>query len=345
MQGPEIMKKESLPLVSVICFCKNAAATISRAIDSILAQDYPHIQVVVQDGNSSDGTLDILKSYGEKIELVSEPDNGAGDAMFRAFARVRGEYFGSCLADEQLLTHAVSWAVANLEQRPDAGAIYGDHYLTDASGRITGLVRPGHWQYRKFMCSEFMPPFCASFFRTAYFRQAGVQDYSGCGEYELWLQLGARFPVYYVPGIIARYAVHRQQLSYMVNSLEGQADARRAALERLFKAPGIGSRYIRLRQSALAGTFTWLVNCYANCQAWEKALGAFYKAAEVETDAGRLYRAGMRLVNHGIQMAKAGKREDACRYLQLPLAFPALFPGLQPGANPAGIQTEMVTVT
>lgn len=329
------MKADQPPLVSIICFCRNASASIGRCLDSILAQDYPRLQVIVQDGDSTDGTKDILLSYGSAIELVSEKDDGAGDAMFRALARVRGEFFGSCLADERLLPHAVSWAVKNLRRRPDAGAIYGDHYITDADGRITGMVRPGKWRYSKFMCSEFMPPFCASFFRTDSFRRCGVRSYTGCGEYELWLRLGALYPVYYVPGLVARYAVHRRQLSFMVQDLARQADARRAALERLFSDPLTGSRYSDLRDSALAGVSTWLVNCYCNCRAWDKALEGFHKAAAVETDAGRLRRAGMRLVEHGICLAKDGLVEQAKNFLRLPRLYPQLFADLLRASEPA----------
>jgi glycosyltransferase involved in cell wall biosynthesis len=130
------------PLVSVICYCRNAAATIGRCIDSILSQDYPNIEVVVQDGASADGTLDILQSYGQRIDLISEKDAGPGDAMFRCIRRAKGDIFITCLADEELLPHAVSWGATQLGRYPEAGAVYGDHYNIDLEGKITDIVKP-----------------------------------------------------------------------------------------------------------------------------------------------------------------------------------------------------------
>ncbi|MEK6755342.1 MAG: glycosyltransferase, partial [Bacteroidota bacterium] len=64
------------PLVSILCPCKNREKTIRRCINSILVQDYPSIEIIVQDGASTDGTLEILQSYGQRIQLISEPDSG-----------------------------------------------------------------------------------------------------------------------------------------------------------------------------------------------------------------------------------------------------------------------------
>ena len=146
--------KSEYPLVSIFCGCKNCAKTIRRCINSIIAQDYPNIEIIVQDGASTDGTLEILQEYGNKIKLVSEPDSEPWDGFFRALKRVRGEFFGSCLSDEELLPHAASWAVENLTKYPEVAAIYGDHYVTDIDGNITGQVRPSEWNFEKFLINR-----------------------------------------------------------------------------------------------------------------------------------------------------------------------------------------------
>ena len=72
------------PLFSIICTVKDRAALIRPCVESVLAQDDPAVDFVVQDGASTDGTLGILREYGDRIRLVSEPDEGAGDGLFRA---------------------------------------------------------------------------------------------------------------------------------------------------------------------------------------------------------------------------------------------------------------------
>src|SRR2546422_8454790 len=115
----------SPPLFSIICTVKNRAALIRNCVESVLAQDDPAVELVVQDGASTDGTLDILREYGDRIRLVSEPDAGAGDGLFRALRRARGEFWGSCLSDEQLVPDAVSWARRTFAEHPELGGIYG----------------------------------------------------------------------------------------------------------------------------------------------------------------------------------------------------------------------------
>src|SRR4051812_40964183 len=101
------------PLVSIFCYCKNSASTIRRCIDSVLKQSYENIEFVIQDGASSDGTLEILRNYSDpRIKLISAPDAGPADAFWKAINRCGGDIVGSCLADEELLPHAVERAVA-----------------------------------------------------------------------------------------------------------------------------------------------------------------------------------------------------------------------------------------
>ncbi|MCH8286494.1 hypothetical protein IIB79_08220, partial [candidate division KSB1 bacterium] len=85
-----------------------------------------------------------LIDYGEenliKIKLISEPDSGALDGFSRVLSRINGEFFGSCLCDEEMMPGAISWGVENLRKYPDLAAVYGDIYTTDIEGNITGRV-------------------------------------------------------------------------------------------------------------------------------------------------------------------------------------------------------------
>src|SRR5687768_13438262 len=117
---PEMLSE--IPTVSVVMFCRNAETTIRRSIASVLAQTYSNIQYVVQDGASTDGTLGILGEYRGKLELVSAPDGGTNDGFWRALLRCRGEFIAVCLADEELLPHAIERAVREFQAHPDVGA-------------------------------------------------------------------------------------------------------------------------------------------------------------------------------------------------------------------------------
>src|SRR5690242_15945311 len=126
------------PLVSVFMFVRNGGKSLRRAVDSVFDQTYPNIEFVVQDAVSTDGTLDVLRNYGDRIKLVSEPDSGPSEGLWRAMNRCTGEFVGSCLADEELMPGAVERVVSIFKESPGSGAITGDALVTDIDGKITG---------------------------------------------------------------------------------------------------------------------------------------------------------------------------------------------------------------
>jgi GT2 family glycosyltransferase len=204
-----------LPLVSIFMFVRNGEASIRRAIESVRAQTYPNIEFIVQDGASTDGTLGILREYDD-VRLVSEPDSGPNEGLWRALNRCTGEFIGSCLADEELLPDAVERAVGLLRANPDVGAITGDAILTDLAGRQTGFWKSGPFNLIDYLLCDYTPYFVSSFFRRRSLLAAGLETEkwgTDCVEFEIWCRLAARSRVLYVPETFAKYASHAGQSS------------------------------------------------------------------------------------------------------------------------------------
>src|SRR5690242_19457333 len=101
------------PLVSIVTPSLNQARWLREAIESVRAQDYPHVEHVVVDGGSTDGTLEILREY-DHLRWVSEPDRGQSHALNKGFQLATGEIFGWLNADDAYPPIAVSEAVAAL---------------------------------------------------------------------------------------------------------------------------------------------------------------------------------------------------------------------------------------
>jgi glycosyltransferase involved in cell wall biosynthesis len=316
------------PLVSVFSFVKNSVRSIRRSVESVLAQDYPNIEFVVQDGASTDGTLEILQSYGDKIKLVSELDPGAGEAMYRALGRMNGEFFGSCLSDEELLPHAVSWAVENLMKYPDVAAIYGDHYLTDIDGNITGQVRPGEWNFEKYFCSEFTPPFSASFFRRSCYESNGLHEYTGGDEFDFWIRLGVRFPIRYVPGLVSKYAIHSTALSFQLNTVPFLIEARKIAIERLCNDPETPESIRLLRDKAIAALYPWQISCYWNIGAWDMVKQHAPLAFRLGPNQKYLDALAEDIYRRAIELRQKKQLDDALEYLDLLVRCNAVRPNL-----------------
>jgi glycosyltransferase involved in cell wall biosynthesis len=206
---------QELPLVSIFMFVRNGEASIRRAIESVRAQTYPNIEFIVQDGASTDGTLEILRGY-DGVQLVSEPDSGPNEVLWRALNRCNGEFIGSCLADEELLPDAVERAVGTLRANPDVGAVTGDAILTDLAGRQTGFWKSGPFNFIDYLFCDYTPYFVSSFFRRQSLLQAGLKTEkwgTDCVEFEIWCRLAACSRVLYVPETFAKYASHAGQSS------------------------------------------------------------------------------------------------------------------------------------
>lgn len=79
--------------ITVVTVCYNAVETIERTMLSVLGQTYPNIEYIIIDGGSTDGTVDIIKKYAERLAYwVSEPDKGIFDAMNKGIANATGDY-------------------------------------------------------------------------------------------------------------------------------------------------------------------------------------------------------------------------------------------------------------
>ena len=204
------------PLVSIFMFVRNGGKSLRRAVDSVFAQTYPNIEFVVQDAVSSDGTLDLLRGYGDRVKVVSEPDSGPSEGLWRAMNRCTGAFVGSCLADEELMPEAVECAVQAFQESPSTGAITGDAWITDIDGKITGSWTSGPFTLVDYLLGAYSPYFVSSFFRRDVLLAVGLREKSwnlNCVEFELWCRIASHSHVKYVPHVLAKYAQHPGQLS------------------------------------------------------------------------------------------------------------------------------------
>ncbi|SNB46610.1 glycosyltransferase family 2 protein [Geobacter sp. DSM 9736] len=204
---------QELPLVSVITPSFNQGKYIEETIKSILAQDYPRIEYIVVDGASTDKTLAILERYEGRLHLISKPDRGQTEALNKGFRLARGEIVCWVNADDLLLPGAISTAVASFSENPDCMLVYGDGHLIDEAGTFLSrfpYARPFDlWKLMRIESFILQP---TTFFRKCALEEIGYLDesYNWCMDWDLWIRLGSRFPVRYIPQPFASARLHRQ---------------------------------------------------------------------------------------------------------------------------------------
>jgi glycosyltransferase involved in cell wall biosynthesis len=184
----------SEPAVSIITPCLNAARFVETAIESVLSQDYARIEYIIMDGGSTDGTLQILKRYEDRVTLVSGRDGGAADAIRRGFELSSGNILGWLNADDAYLPGAISAAVRGFESHPDAAVIYGGATWIDQSGESIAPYPVRDFD-RSLLARECFVCQPASFFRRDAFENVGGID-PGLHltfDYELWIRLARTY--------------------------------------------------------------------------------------------------------------------------------------------------------
>lgn len=129
------------PIVSVITVVYNAVDLLERTIVNILAQTYPHIEYIIIDGGSSDGSLDIIHKYSDRIDKwVSEPDNGLYDAMNKGLKAATGDWVWFINAGDLIYSEDTTTRMFN-EFGTEGDIYYGDTMLVDNNYQEIGLRR------------------------------------------------------------------------------------------------------------------------------------------------------------------------------------------------------------
>ncbi|HYN97260.1 MAG TPA: glycosyltransferase [Pilimelia sp.] len=195
------MTEAEKALVSVIVPCHNSAKTIALCVESVLAQDHPHVELVVVDDASTDDTAAIAAAY--RCQVVSLPRNrGAGIARNRGIAASRGDILFFLDSDVALAPDAVANAVRLLAERPECGAawgVYGDRPLVDDGLVERVQVLFGHYRQTR------PSPVFTGHFAVGAVRRSVVDRIGGFDErlfgqwtnedHEFGLRIAAHFPV------------------------------------------------------------------------------------------------------------------------------------------------------
>ena len=203
---------DAQPLVSIVTPSFNQARYIEATIQSVLGQDYPRIEYIVVDGGSTDGTLDVIRKYEDRLaHWVSEKDKGQTDAINKGFARATGEILAWINSDDTYEPGAVSAAVNYLMEHPEAGMVYADCNFINEQGRVIGKFGSAQTDHRLLRQGYVHIPQQTMFFRADLWRQVGPLDPSFyfAMDYDLWTRLAARTELKYLPGQVwANFRLH-----------------------------------------------------------------------------------------------------------------------------------------
>lgn len=237
LPGPPV---EEAPTISIVTPSLNQARFLEDAIQSVLDQNYPRLEYVVQDGGSKDGSREILDRYSLRLHhWESAPDGGQSAALNRGFARTTGEVMAYLNSDDLLLPGALSYVARYLHGHPEVDVVYGHRVLIDELGQEIGRqVIPRHSD-RVLSWADFIPQETVFWRRAAWERAGGAFDESfQCAmDWDLLVRLrdgGAR--MVRLPRFLGAFRVHDAQKNSALGPTLGVAEMQRIR-ERLHGRP------------------------------------------------------------------------------------------------------------
>jgi glycosyltransferase involved in cell wall biosynthesis len=209
-------------LVSIVIPTYNQADYLAIAIESVLAQDYQHVECIVIDDGSTDGTPAVLERFRDRVICVRQENGGQSRALNRGWSMSAGAVLGYLSSDDRLLPQAVSQLMHALAESPSIMVVYCDFELIDARGTVIRRVETNEYSERRLVEELICLPGPGAIFRREVFDRVGGwrDDLQQCPDFEYWLRASRLGLFRRVNNNLAQFRIHEESASFRPISKE-----------------------------------------------------------------------------------------------------------------------------
>ena len=211
--------------VTVITPCFNPGRFLLPMLESVAAQEQYVAKHVVMDGGSTDGTVEVLRSWAKEhpyLDFVSEKDNGQSDACQKALSRVETEYFFWLNADDVMCEGGLAALIQGVtDAKVHSAIVYGDYVRIDGDGRVYAKRRQPTYSYWDCLHGYLTVQNVAAIFNAPMLRKQGGFDTAlkFVMDYDIILKLGKIGPIVHVPWFCGAFRVHADSKTTTINDV------------------------------------------------------------------------------------------------------------------------------
>ena len=245
-----------LPSIALVTPTLNQSVYLREAVDSVLGQEYRALDYIVMDGGSTDGSQEVLVSYGPRLRWVSKPDAGQSAAINQGWQRTQGEIIGWLNSDDRLAPGALARVGDFFANHPEIEWVYGDCDYINSEGQVWRHYPVCPYNYSRLVVeAQNYIPQPATFFRRRLLETIGWLD-EGLHyvmDYDFWLRIGLRHPGVYLPGRLAALRLHAGAKS--TAHLGQFASENVLVLERLLSSSDLPVEIATQKRQALANLY------------------------------------------------------------------------------------------
>lgn len=234
----------SEPVVSVVIPAYNAARFIGGAINTVLAQTFTDYELIVVDDGSTDSTAALVREFGDRVRLLSQPNAGAAAARNHGIRVARGTWVAFLDSDDEWQPHHLQGLLRQAEAQPEAHLIYGGKVTVDERGVPVPVIHPDALRFPSGWIFGELVEFCRIQVSTILVRTATLRELRGFNEddrfwvtqdWDLLLRLAARYPVAATRDTSVTYRLLATSLSHQVRRTHAGNIAALETAERLLK--------------------------------------------------------------------------------------------------------------
>ncbi|MEQ1665009.1 MAG: glycosyltransferase [Bdellovibrionales bacterium] len=258
MNPSDIFSRPEFPSVSIVIPVYNQRKYIEKTLNSVLGQSYERLECIVVDDGSTDGSGDVARSFGDRVTVISQKNQGQATALNKGWSAASGEILGYLSSDDLIDSNAISLLVKKMSKISGPAVVFSGYRLIDSSDQVIKEVEIPFGGYEHMLRTFICPIGPGALFDRGLFDRSGGWDITlrQLPDFEFWLRVGQYAEFAKIADSLSSFRVHAGSQTFAISDFK-KAEESIAVAKYLLASNTIPSK--------LAAQFTASAYCFSAC--------------------------------------------------------------------------------